>query len=183
MGRWLSSLKNAKGVPEQGIFADENYAREVMQLFSTGIYKRHGNGNIIISNGEAIPNFTEDDVLNLAKIMTGLNYGNANGNIPNGFFTSGSNWEYPMIMDARFHDLTEKTFKGVTFPASTQNQNVGRAEIDKAIEMLATDRQTSIYISTELIKRMTTSNPSAAYILDVGRVWRASRGNMRSVMI
>ena len=73
MGNFLSSLKNDKGDESAGIFPDENYAREVMQLFSVGIYRIDNNARFVTDgNGNRVENYTNEDITQIARVFTGL---------------------------------------------------------------------------------------------------------------
>lgn len=139
MGRWLSSLQNQKAADLDGdgefdIFPDENLARENMQLFSIGLFELWEDGSLRLDqNGLPIPTYTNADIREFAKVLTGQTYAkNNNGNNPtlwggvpydslpdNNSFTRNSNNAYfgitdlyPMVMWADFHDATAKTIVG-----------------------------------------------------------------------
>ena len=79
MGIYLSHINNHKAVSEQNIFPDENFVREVMQLFSIGLYELNIDGSVKNDeNGRPIPAYDNDDIREFAKVLTGLSYGGEN---------------------------------------------------------------------------------------------------------
>ena len=181
MGFYLSHLRNAKGDPAAGTFADENYAREILQLFSIGVYSLRQNGDFILAaDGTRLENYTNDDITELAKVFTGLTYANENGGPQpvNRFFNSPRNYEYPMRMVEDFHDRSSKRFLGRTIPA---NGN-GDADISRALDIIADHPSVAPFMATALIRRFTTSNPSLTYVANVTSVWRNTNGDLKSVI-
>lgn len=165
MGTWLSSLQNQKAVDfdmdgSPDIFPDENLARENMQLFSIGLFELWPDGSLRLGNdGLPIPTYTNDDIQEFAKILTGQSFGRYNntsapyGGIPypsmveNNTFvrqqsTNGKlsmRYSYPMKMFGSFHDLTVKSFAGTTIDntAILDPAAQGVADIEGAIDWLA----------------------------------------------
>lgn len=175
MGFFLSSLKNAKGDNEAGVFADENYAREILQLFSSGVYSLDDNGRIRLdASGIRIENYSNEQITELAKVFTGLTYANPDGSIPttSEFFTRGRNYEFPMRMVQGQHDTTEKNIFGVILPAGQD----GNDDIAQSLDIISEQDSVAPFISQRLIQRFTTSNPSFEYIGRVADVWRNTEG-------
>ena len=165
MGRWLSSLQNQKGADLDGdgnndIFPDENLAREDMQLFSIGLFERWPDGSLRLgSDGLPIPTYTNDDIREFAKILTGQSFGQYNSTsdpwggeafsmmTANTDFDRGQNtdgrltlrYSYPMRMFGDFHDLSAKTFAGTTIDNThlTDPTQQGIADIEQALDWLA----------------------------------------------
>ena len=169
MGVWLSHAQNAKADPELDTIPDENYAREVMQLFSIGVFARDAYGNILTdAQGEPIENYNDDDIAEFAQVFTGLSIG---GNRP--FF--GKNLTLigtgPLVMRNQYHDTSEKhLLNGVVLPAG---QN-GNTDISQALDLLSDHSSTAPYFSRLLIQRFTSSNPSSDYIKRVTDSWYGS---------
>lgn len=180
MGVYLSHLNNAKSDPEAGTFPDENYAREVMQLFSIGLFELNTDGSERIdANGRPIPTYDNSDIGEFAKVFTGLSYGGDNRR----FGSQRLNYREPMAMFDAFHDTTEKRLlNGVVLPAGQD----GLTDIEMAVDNLFHHENTPPFIGRQLIQRLVTSNPSPAYI---GRVSAAFidngegvRGDLKAVL-
>ena len=165
MGKWLSSLQNQKAADLDGdgnpdIFPDENLAREDMQLFSIGLFELWPDGSLRLgSDGLPIPTYTNDDIQEFAKILTGQSFKFYNstrdpwGGTPiaslaeNGTFNRGQStngylslrYSYPMKMFGEYHALGPKTFAGTTIDNThlTDPTDQGIADIEAAVDWLA----------------------------------------------
>jgi hypothetical protein len=167
MGKWLSSLQNQKaadfdndGNPD--IFPDENLAREDMQLFSIGLFELWPDGTLRLGNdGLPIPTYTNDDIREFAKILTGQSFGRYNSSsepwggiaydsmVENNTFVRGQDtngllsmrYSYPMKMFGEFHDLSAKSFAGTTIDnTDIEDPSLqGIADIEDALDWLAGD--------------------------------------------
>ncbi len=175
MGLYLSHLGNRKADPDARVFPDENFAREIMQLFSIGLWELNPDGTRRLdAQGQPIPSYTNDDITEFARVFTGLAFGNNDnfGLWPRDFTVPMKGW------DAE-HDLGPKTLlRGQTTPARNASPgNTGAAtlaDVDAAIDNLFHHPNTGPFISRQLIQRFVTSNPSPAYI---GRVAAAFADN------
>lgn len=189
MGIYLTHLQNEKGDPEAGTFADENYAREVMQLFSIGLWELNLDGTRKLdANQKPIPTYTNVTIANMAKVMTGFSFG---GRRAKNFYDAPENYVTPMRMWDEFHDVTPKTLlNGVNLPARAASDpdvgTAGLADYDAAIDCLFQHPSTPPFISKQLIQRLVSSNPSPAY---VGRVaakfvdnGQGVRGDLKAVV-
>lgn len=183
MGGWLTHAHNRKANANAGTLPDENYAREIMQLFSCGLFSRSSNGNIIIdSEGNPVENFTNEDVAEMAKIFTGLV--TTTGNNGNTLSTAssprlnGAWYQTPMAPIEDRHDRTRKTVMGNTFPAGVNTI----PEIQSAIDMIVDHPSTAPHMTLRLLQRLTASNPSNGYVRRVANVWADTRGNMTHVL-
>ena len=166
MGDYLTYVNNKKeedvdadGIPD--IFPDENYAREVMQLFTIGLWQLNSNGTFQVdAAGDPIPTYDNSDIEEFAKVFTGLRYEVARTNIE---IRSG-NLIDPMRSQESWHDITEKTLlNGNKLDA---NQTV-RQDIDGLLKHLFQHPNVAPFIARKLIQRLTRSNPSPAYIAEV----------------
>ncbi len=162
MGYFLTYLQNQKGDPATGRVPDENYAREVMQLFSIGLIELGPDGEPVMSGGEPVETYTNDDITGLARVFTGLSL-----DTPNFFFrfddiTQGA-LTSPMRVFPAFHSDLEKSFLGTTIPAGAG----GTESIDMALDAIFDHPNVGPFIGRQLIQRFVTSDPSPAY---VGRV-------------
>eukprot|EP00903_Cladosiphon_okamuranus_P003969 g3967.t1 len=166
MGVWLSHAQNDKGDPAQGIYPDENYAREIMQLFSCGIYSQDAWGNFLTdANGKPIENYDNEDIKEFAQVFTGLSINDQRGFFSKNLTLLGNG---PLIMMNDHHDTSEKhLLNGVVLPAGQG----GNVDISQALDNLATHPSTAPYFSRLLIQRLTSSNPSLAYMKRVTDTW------------
>ncbi len=171
MAGYLTYLTNAKADPYSGRMPDENYAREVMQLFSIGLVELEMNGEVRTgADGNPIETYTNDDVRGLAKVFTGLSL--KGSNFWNWYNTRDDDAEYSrLVMFDEWHSEEEKSFLGVTIPAGTS----GDESIGIALDTLAEHPNTPPFISRQLIQRFTTSHPSPAYIERVATAFANGR--------
>lgn len=188
MGHYLSHLCNRKEDPLSGREPDENFAREVMQLFSIGLYELNDDGTLKLRNGQPIETYKADDVKGLAKVFTGLGWYR-----PPGYAGPWSDCFYgmnacylpqvshvgPMGLYPEEHSGSSKQFLGITIP--TQNPPDPATSIRLALDRLASHPNTAPFISKQLIQRLVTSNPSPAYVSRVTQVFRSSGGNLKAV--
>ena len=197
MGTYLTSLRNQKEDAASGRVPDENYAREVMQLFSIGLYQLNGDGSVKTdSNAVPLETYTHDDISGLAKVFTGWSwYAGANliDRTRNRFFGNDAQLERdwrPMqaynkyTSNTDFHSITAKSFLGTTIAAQTAADP--EADLRTALDTLFNHSNAGPFIGKLLIQRLVTSNPSPAY---VGRVAAAFanngsgvRGDMKAVI-
>lgn len=178
MGRYLSMLKNQKADPANNIHTDENYAREVMQLFSIGLVKLNQDGTQQLDAfNQPIPTYDQPVVENMAAVFTGWNYAGA------------SSWDWPdqnylpMEPWEAYHDSTQKTLlDGAICPAGQTAQQ----DLTFALDLIFQHPNVGPFIGRELIQRLVTSNPSPAYIARVAAVFADDgtgvRGNLFAVV-
>lgn len=176
MGYYLNTKGNLKENTATGRQPDENYAREVMQLFTIGLYQLNLDGTEKKdAKGNRIETYTQSDVTNLARVFTGydvdlsqnVNTYDAllNRNIPN---TTAA--RLPMVLNASRHSTLAASFLGVTVPANT----AGAAALKTALDTLFNHPNVGPFFGRQMIQRLVTSNPSSAY---VGRVAAAFNNN------
>ena len=184
MGVFLNTRGNQKE-NAQGRQPDENYAREVMQLFTIGLYQLNLDGTERrAADGSKLPSYTLSDVTNLARVLTGWDLDVSqssitvvNGrNIPN---TSVATRR--MVLNANRHSTLASTFLGVTVAANTE----GTAALKTALDTLFNHPNVGPFFGKQMIQRLVTSNPSAAYVARVATVFNNNgdgvRGDMKSV--
>lgn len=181
MGVFLSTKGNARADAATGRLPDENYAREVMQLFSIGLYQLNLDGTVQRdSNGQPIESYTPDDVSNLARVFTGYDFDTSVGsfNSPKAphprVLNVGSTW-VPMVLDPEKHSPEEKRFLGIVIPAGTD----GPTSLRIALDTLANHPNTAPFLCRQFIQRMVTSNPSPAYVARVATVFNNNGAGMR----
>lgn len=180
MGVYLSHINNSKARPAANIYPDENYAREVMQLFSIGLFELNPDGSEITdSEGRPIATYGNEDIREFARIFTGLSFGGKN----TAFGSRLPDFRVPMQMFEAFHDQGQKTLlNGAVVPRGQG----GLQDIDAAMDNLFNHPNVGPFIGRQLIQRLVTSNPSPAYIARVSAAFNGEdtgiRGDMRAVL-
>jgi len=166
MGVYLSSLRNAKATGTAS--ADENYAREVMQLFTIGLNQLQPDGTLKLdATGLPIPTYNQATISQTAKVFTGWAFQSGDANSNNNFRGGSADYLHPMMLYPAQHDTTAKTIVGgVIIPAN----QTGTADLKLTLDTLANHPNTGPFISRQLIQRLVTSNPSPGYIYRVAQV-------------
>ncbi len=189
MGFYLSHFNNPKSDPENNVHPDENYAREIMQLFSIGLYELNNDGTRKTdSNGNFIATYTNDNIKEMAKIFTGLGPAAI---VPNEWVDSPdfgyglwiTDATVPMKMYEEWHEPGEKhLLNGVVVPTG----NSGNKDIELAIDNLFNHPNVGPFICKQLIQRMVKSNPTPQYVDRVASVFNDNgsgvRGDMKAVV-
>ena len=187
MGFYLSHLNNPKEIPEENIHPDQNFAREIMQLFTIGLFELNIDGTRKIDqNGNFIPTYNNTDIAELAKVFTGLGISASLEGMDDPYFGMGlygSDNTKPMKMYEEWHQEGEKKFiQGITIPAG----QTGMKDIEDAIDMLFNHPNTAPFVCRQLIQRLVTSNPTQAYLTRVASVFNDDgngvRGNLKAVI-
>ncbi|MBX2837436.1 MAG: DUF1800 family protein [Gammaproteobacteria bacterium] len=181
MGLYLSMLQNAKGDPDGNTRADENYAREVMQLFSIGPHQLNLNGTPVLADGLPIPAYSQADVEELARVFTGWNYAGVSRWAQG--ISTGNNLIDPMEPYPGYHDEGSKTIVGgIVIPAGQTPDK----DLSDALDALTNHPNTAPFISRQLIQRLITSNPTPAYVGRVAAVFDnngvGERGDLAAVV-
>lgn len=187
MGLYLSHLRNQKEDPSRGRVPDENYAREVMQLFTIGLYELNPDGTVKLdSRNEPIETYTNEDVTGLAKVFTGWSW--AGPDKSDTRFFGGNAWAdrevQPMQSYPKFHSTSEKRFLGTV--VAEQASADPEASLRAALDRLVAHPNVGPFIGRQLIQRMVTSNPSPAYVARVAAAFDDNgsgvRGDMKAVI-
>ena len=177
MGDYLTYVNNQKANGKQ--LPDENYAREVMQLFTIGLWMLNNDGTLMLDDeGEPIPTYNNYHITELAKVFTGLIRA---ANQPDKYWNP--NRVTPMRENNNRHDKTEKEmFDGSIIPAGGNTIE----DISLALDILFNHSNTPPFISYRLIQRFTSSNPSQAYVKRVANVFidngQGERGDLAAVL-
>ncbi|MBL9117211.1 MAG: DUF1800 domain-containing protein [Verrucomicrobiaceae bacterium] len=189
MGVYLSHMMNRKADPDYGTFPDENYAREVMQLFTIGLWELNPDGTRRLDgNNQPIPTYDNGDITEFAKVFTGLSFGDPKAQ---DFWSARSYFTAPMKPWDEEHDLGAKTLlNGVTLPARVASDpdkgTATMADVNAAIDCLFNHPNTGPFICKQLIQRLITSNPSPAYVQRVSSAFANNgsgvRGDMKAVI-
>jgi uncharacterized protein (DUF1800 family) len=179
MGVYLSHLRNAKATYDSrgALLAspDENYAREIMQLFTIGLNELQPDGTPKLDPaGLPIPTYTQTTISETAKVFTGWAFYSADAN-PN-FRAGAADYVRPMILYPAFHEDGAKTIvQGVQLPA---NQG-GLKDLKDVLDTLFNHPNTGPFISRQLIQRLVTSNPSPGYVYRVAKVFADNGSGLR----
>jgi len=189
MGQWLAMQGNDKGNATTD--PDENYAREVMQLFTIGLYQLNDDGSQKLDGtGKPIPTYSNTDVMGLAKVFTGFSW-----NVPGN--TSDSAWSdccmyvgpgvgedlMPMQSYPTHHSTVAKSFLGVSIAAGSSDPN---GDLKIALDTLFNHPNLPAFFSKQMIQHLVTSNPSPAYVSRVAAVFKDNglgvRGDLKAVI-
>jgi len=165
MGRYLSMMGSRKA-DASGRRPDENYAREILQLFSIGLVMLNNDGTPQLSGGQPVPAYTEADVSGLARAFTGWEYGAGYSD------TSAQRQIIPMVNIASRHETGEKRFLGTVVAPNTSAQ----ATLTAALDRIAAHPNVGPFIGRQLIQRLVTSNPSPAYVGRVAAAFNNTNG-------
>lgn len=175
MGKYLDLANSTKAGIGGG--ANENYPRELMQLFTIGLRQLDQTGtNILDANGVPFPTYTQDDVAELARALTGWTYATAPGHT-----AYSQNNEYhgaPMEMRPGNHDTGAKTVLGVTIPAG---QTVDQ-DLESVLTILMNHPNTAPFIATRLIRSLVLSNPSPEFVQRVASVFQVTGGDLKATV-
>lgn len=176
MGKYLSHLRNEKPNPVTNTRPDENYAREIMQLFSIGLFELNQNGTRKTSGGQPIPTYGQQDIIGLAHVFTGWQYAGAP------YWWSSTPNYLPMQAWPEYHDTAAKSALGATFAAGQTAQ----VDLAQALDTLCNHPNVGPFLGKQLIQRLVTSNPSPAYVQRVAEKWaddgNGQRGNLAAVL-
>ena len=176
MGKYLTFVDNVKANPKTGSIPDENYARELMQLFTIGLVKLNLDGTPVLVNGQTVATYGQADVMGMAGVMTGWVL-NDTSKQTNYLYTNK-----PLIQNAANCDTDAKTFLGTTIPAGTD----GATSLKLALDTIFTHPNVAPFVSRQLIQRLVTSNPSPAYVARVATVFNNDgsgvKGNLAAVL-
>ncbi|MEY3200712.1 MAG: hypothetical protein RIR70_262 [Pseudomonadota bacterium] len=175
MGEFLT-FKDQDCSPQRiqvGVEPDENYAREIMQLFTIGLYQLNANGTPVTVNGKKKETYTQEDIIGLARVFSGLktNYAGTPTHDPQRPWASYQFAINPLVMDEAKHDRREAKFLGLTIPAGTD----GTTSIKRALDHLFNHANVGPFIGKQLIQRLVFSNPSPAYVARVATAFNTGR--------
>lgn len=201
MGVYLSMLGNQKAVEGTNIRPDENYAREMMQLFSIGLVQLNIDGSVRLdAQGQPIPTYDQDTIRGFARVFTGWRWdcpaylvpGACNFDTANmdGWPVENFNQSKPMRLYADQHEPGTKkvlNYPGVALPNATIPANQGGArDLKDALDNVFNHPNVGPFISKQLIQKLVTSNPSPGYVQRVAEKFnndgRGTRGNLEAVV-
>ncbi len=189
MGEYLTYRGSAKANAASGALPDENYARELMQLFTIGLVELNPDGTPKLVNGKPADTYTLDDITGLARVFTGWDFDLAG--VAGAAGTATPDFvRRPMTQVASRYETGAKTFLGSTIAAGTDAQT----SLKTALDTIFAHANVAPFFSRQLIQRLVTSNPSPAYVARVAAVFAndgsgagggsgaSSRGNLRAVV-
>lgn len=177
MGEFLTFRGNVKANPKTGSLPDENYARELMQLFTIGLVQLDLDGTPKLAQGQPQDTYGLEDIGGLARVFTGWDYDlGASG-------TDTPDYKRrPLIQAAARHESGAKTFLGRSIAAGGS----GAADLEAALDIIFGHPNVAPFIGRQLIQRLVTSNPSPAYVARVAAVFNndgsGTKGNLRAVV-
>jgi uncharacterized protein (DUF1800 family) len=208
MGRYLDMLRNDKPSLTAGRIPNENYAREILQLFSLGLYRYHPDGSVILnSKGLPIPVYDQDSIIGYAHVFTGWDY-YYTGSYTTGFSAS-SNWTQPMReVPARHFTGKKRLLNNVVLPGipvlngvpldpyanhggaaisgDLTFQALASQELDYVHDQLFNHPNIGPFLCRQLIQRLVTSTPSSGYVYRVVSKFNNNgsgvRGDMKAVI-
>ena len=189
MGRYLDMLNNAKPDLANGIHANENYAREFMQLFTIGPNLLNVDGTPQIQNGAFVPTYSQADIQALARVFTGWTFAPSTNctQYPNYNSNGGS----PMVPCDAYHDTAAKTVLGVPLPPGQTAQQ----DLKLALDTIFNHPNLPPFVARRMIQHLVTSNPSPTYVTNVANAFKngmftsngttfgdSKRGNMQALI-
>lgn len=184
MGIYLTYMNNPKTNLENNQFPDENYSRELMQLFTIGLYELNNDGSFVLDgDGNPVPSYDNDDILEFSKIFTGLTWGDRDQ--WNRGRLNDTSYIPEMVMWDEYHEPGVKNLLN-GFQVPDRSPVDGDADITDALDNLFNHQNVGPFISRLLIQRMVTSNPPPDYIDRVASAFNDNgqgvRGDMTAVV-
>ena len=180
MGIYLSSLRNAKATYDKNgqllASPDENYAREVMQLFTIGLNQLQPDGTLKLDAlGVPIPTYDQKTITEVAKVFTGWSF-SSNTAVASNFRGAAANYMLPMVLFPTFHEDGPKTIVGgVQIPAGQGGVN----DLKTMLDTLFNHPNTAPFVARSLIQRLVTSNPSPGYVYRVAQAFNDNGSGVR----
>lgn len=173
MGEYLSMKGNRKPEVAENIQPDENYAREVLQLFSIGQVMLNEDGTPILgADGTPIPAYDQDTIENFARVFTGWHF----ADVDHFIWPQHKDYISPMQPLEQYHDTDAKTLlDNQQLPAGLS----AREDLNAALDNIFYHPNVGPFISKQLIQRLVTSNPSTQYVYDVAQVFNSNREGER----
>ncbi|MBS0657023.1 MAG: DUF1800 family protein [Verrucomicrobia bacterium] len=183
MGLFLDMLGNNKGNVTTGTNPNENYAREILQLFSIGLFQVYPDNTLKLdARGFPISTYGQEAITGFARVFTGWNFGTASQ-------VNGARLRTPMAVNANQHEPGSKLLlDGYTIPATTGAVTAATANNDLrlALDNIFNHPNVGPFLAYRLIQRLVTSNPSPGYIYRVARTFENNgagvRGDLRAVV-
>ncbi|HEX7182161.1 MAG TPA: DUF1800 family protein [Thermoanaerobaculia bacterium] len=187
MGVYLDMLSNDKEDPETGRNPNENYAREILQLFSVGLYRLHPDGTLQLdAGGLPVDTYDQEVIKGFAQVFTGWTFAGQDRAHEWRFYWPEEDWRQPMEVWTEHHSSgTKRLLDGVTLPAGQTPQ----ADLAAALDNIFQHPNVGPFLCRQLIQRLVTSNPSPAYVYRCGQAFannnqggQGVRGDLRAVI-
>lgn len=203
MGVYLNMLSNQRADSTKNIHPDENYAREVNQLFSVGLVLLNQDGTAQLVNGQPVPTYTQDTVKAFAHVFTGWNWSDCVPANHTDFsdcdvnWSTGANMQQPMAAFTAYHDngtrlpddLPNKqllSYAGAANGGQLANGGTPQSDLKFALDNIFNHPNVGPFIGRQLIQRLVTSNPSPAYVQRVAAAFNDNgagvRGDLKAVI-
>jgi uncharacterized protein (DUF1800 family) len=182
MGNYLNMANNNKANPSKGTAANENYSRELMQLFTLGLVQLNPDGSAVLdANKNPVPTYNQAVVTSQAKAFTGWTYPTASG--ANAKANNPAYYTGQMFAVEAEHDTTSKTVvSGLVIPAG----QTAERDLESVLDALMSQKTMAPFVSRQLIQHLVTSNPAPAYIERVSDVFlndgKGVTGNLQAVI-
>ncbi len=181
MGVYLTYIHNPKTDTVANTFPDENFARELMQLFTIGLFELNNDGSFVLDvNNQPIPTYDNDDIQEFAKIFTGFTWATASA-----FGAGPVSYNEPMEMWNSMHEPGPKYLLN-NFIVPDRNPINGMADVSDALDNLFNHPNVGPFVCRQLIQHLVKSNPTPAYIDRVASIFNNDgtgvRGNMKEVV-
>ena len=181
MGMYLTYRGSAKANATTGALPDENYARELLQLFTIGLLQLNADATPKLVAGAVVETYGQTDITELARVFTGWDFDLAG--LTGAAATATPDFvRRPMVQVASRYESGAKSFLGSTVPAGT----AALASLTLALDAIAVHPNIAPFMSRQLIQRLVTSNPSPAYVARIAAVFADDgsgvRGNLRAVL-
>jgi uncharacterized protein (DUF1800 family) len=188
MGRYLDMLRNQREDPRAGRIPNENYARELLQLFTTGLYQIGPDGSVLRDgSGNPIPTYGQEEISGFARVFTGWTFNQAQ---PATNFYAPADWRNPMVqavdsrtgLATRHSTLAKPLLEGAILPAiAAPNATAAQASADlqAALDNVFAHPNVGPFIGRQLIQRLVTSNPSPAYVARVAAAFDDNGAGVR----
>ena len=183
MGNYLDMIRSTRNNP------NENFAREILQLFSVGLFMLNQDGTLQLDqNGNPIPTYDQDDVNNFTKVFTGWRTCEQTGSVCPNQTLGAPNYKDPMLLTQTNHDVTAKIL--LDYPNAV-NRNIpaglnGNTELDMALDNIFYHPNVAPFVSKLLIQHLVTSDPTPAYVGRVAAVFNNNgqgvRGDLKAVV-
>jgi uncharacterized protein (DUF1800 family) len=203
MGVYLNMLSNQRADSTKNIHPDENYAREVNQLFSVGLVLLNQDGTPQLVNGQPVPTYAQDTIKAFAHVFTGWNWSDCVPANHSDFsdcdvnWNTGANMQQPMAAFAAYHDngtrapddLSNKqllSYSGAANGGLLVDGGTPQSDLKFALDNIFSHPNVGPFIGRQLIQRLVTSNPSPAYVQRVAAAFNDNgsgvRGDLKAVI-
>jgi uncharacterized protein (DUF1800 family) len=178
MGHYLDMVNNDKPNPKTGKGANENYAREIMQLFTIGLVRLNADGSVVLgTTGNPIPTYTQDTIEGFSRAFTGWTYAPAPGVASSPH--NPANWTEPLVAWEKNHDTDPKELlSGAVLPGN----RTAEQDLNDALTNIFEHPNVGPFICRQLIQHLVTGNPSPGYVSRVAGIFNGGAGTARGDM-